>query len=149
MHWLKRVLVVMAFAASTAGHAEPTKPLDVATLDAAEKLWSHASLRNYKFTFQYHEFVSPCGSWEFDVRVSRGVPEHRGDCRKYRTEFSSVPLLFKYLRHALKRVHHLVEAEFDPTLGYPVSAFVAWSATDDDFFSFEVVNFVTTQQPLR
>jgi hypothetical protein len=70
MHWLNSVLVAMAFAASTASHAEPTKPLDVGTLDAAEKQWAHASLQNYEFTFQYQEFVSPCGSWVFDVRIS-------------------------------------------------------------------------------
>ena len=108
MQGLKGVLVAMAIAASTGSQAEPTKPLDVGTLNAAEKLWSHASLQNYQFTFQYHEFVSPCSSWGFDVRISHGVPEHRGDCRKYRTEFSSAPLLFKYLRRALKRHHYLV-----------------------------------------
>jgi hypothetical protein len=80
MRWLKSVLVVVAFAASTASGAEPTKALDVRNLDAAEKLWAHASLQNYQFTFQYHEFVTRCRSWAFDVPVSRGVPEHQSDC---------------------------------------------------------------------
>jgi hypothetical protein len=149
MRRVTRVLVAMALLACTASHAEPTKPLDASALDAAGKLWAHASLQNYAFRFQYEEFVSPCHSWAFDVRVSHGVPEHRSDCRQYRTEFSSVPLLFKYLRHALKKDHYLVEAEFDPALGYPVRAYVAWSQMDDDFFSFEVVNFASTQKPLR
>lgn len=148
MHSLKSALVSLAFVASTASHANTTGPLNVGTLDAAEKLWTHASLQNYSFTFQYHEFVSPCQSWAFDVRVSHGVPEHRGDCRKYRAEFSSVPSLFKYLHRALKKDHYRVEAEFDSTLGYPVRAFVAWSQMADDFFSFEVVNFVhVSSQP--
>lgn len=101
MHWLTRVLVVMAVVASAASHAESTKPLDANALDAAEKLWVHAPLQSYAFRFQYVEFASPCGSWAFDVRVSHRVPEHRSDCRPYRTEFSTVPLLFTYLRHAL------------------------------------------------
>ena len=149
MHSWKSVLIVAALVASTASHADTAKPLDVCTLNAAEKLWADASLQNYSFTFQYHEFVSPCGSWAFDVRISHGVPEHRSDCRKYRAEFSSVPSLFKYLHRALNKDHYRVEAEFDPTLGYPVRAFVAWSEMADDSFSFEVVNFVSTQQPRR
>ena len=145
MHWLKSVLVAVALAGSTVSPAEPTKPLDAGTLDAAEKLWARASLQNYKFTFRYDEFVSPRGCFQkFDVRVSDGVPEYRGDCRKYRTEFSSVPLLFKYLRRALKRDHYLVEAQFDPTFGYPVSASLGSSEMADDYFNFEVVNFKTT-----
>jgi hypothetical protein len=142
MRCLKNLLVVIAVAASTASNAEPTKALDIRNLDAAEKLWAHVSLQNYQFTFKYIEFVSPCHSWAFDVRVSHGVPEHQSDCRRYRTDFSSVPLLFKYLRHALRGEHYLVEADFDPTLGYPVRAFVAWSQATDDFFSFEIINFV-------
>lgn len=93
MHWPTRVLVVAALLASAAGHAEPIKPLDVSALDAAEKLWAHELLQNYTFRFQYEEFASPCHLWAFDVRLSRGVPERRNDCRQYRTEFSSVPLL--------------------------------------------------------
>jgi hypothetical protein len=139
----------MAFVVCAASHANAAEPLDVATLDAAEKLWTHASLQNYNFTFQYDEFISPCESWAFDVRISHGVPEHRSDCRQYRTEFSSVPALFKYLRRALKRDHYLIEAEFDPTLGYPIKAFVAWSQAADNFFSFKVVNFVSTHQRPR
>lgn len=147
MHWPTRVLVFVALLASAASHAEPTKPLDASALDGAEKLWAHESLQNYTFRFQYEEFASPCHLWAFDVRVSHGVSERRNDCRQYRTEFSSVPLLFKYLRNALKEDHYVVEADFDPTLGYPVKVFVAWSKAADDFFSFKVINFASAQAP--
>lgn len=104
MRCLKLFLVGIVFAASNASNAESTKALDIHNLEAAERLWTRASLQNYQFTF-------------------------------------------KYLRHALRSKHYLVEADFDPALGYPVRAFVAWSRAADDFFSFDIINFVGTQQP--
>jgi hypothetical protein len=66
--------------------------------------------RDYRFTFQYHEFVSRCEAWALDVRIVHGVPERRGDCPKYRAEFDSVPLLFKYPHRALKKHPYRIEA---------------------------------------
>ena len=126
--------------ASSVCRADPTQ-LDVSKLEAAEQRWAQASLQNYRFTFQYHEFVSPCELFAFDVVVSRGVPDRRADCSKYRATFASVPSLFKYLHRALKRHPYQIEAEFDSTLGYPLSASIAWSDMADDFFAFEVVHF--------
>jgi len=45
---------------------------------------------------------------------------------------------------ALKRDHYLVEAEFDPTFGYPVSASLGSSEMADDYFILEVANFKNT-----
>jgi len=138
MYRVKTVLIALAIAASSAAHPQE---LDIPTLETAEKRWAQASLHNYEYTFRYGQFISPCHSVTYRVRVSHGVSERWDDCRKYWAEFSSVPLLFKYLRRALKGEHHSVEAEFDSTTGYPVSAYIDWSGLTDDFFSFEVVDF--------
>lgn len=137
---LNGFVVALALVTSSMCRADPT-PLDVSTLAAAERRWAHASLQNYRFTFRYHEFVSPCESWGWEVRVVHGVPERGGNCPQYRPQFASVPLLFKYLHRALKKRPYQIEAEFDSTLGYPRSASIAWSDMADDFFAFEVGHF--------
>jgi hypothetical protein len=137
----KGLIIAVVLVASSAPRAGTAAPLDVGTLQAAERRWAQATLQDYRFTFQYHEFVSPCGSWELGMRVVHGVPARGADCPKYRAEFGSVPLLFQYLRRALNKHPYEIEAEFDSILGYPKSASIAWSDTEDDFFSFEVVHF--------
>jgi len=136
----KTVLMAMAIAASSTTRSGATE-LDITTLDAAEQRWAQASLHDYEFTFKYSEFISPCSSFTYRVRVSHGVSKGWRGCRNYWAEFSSVPLLFKFLRRALTGEHHSIEAEFDLTTGYPVSAYIDWSGLTDDFFSFQVVNF--------
>ena len=140
MNRAKTVLIAMVIGASRITSSQATE-LDVPTLEAAEKRWAHASLQDYEFTFKYSEFISPCRSFTYRVRVSHGVPKRWYGCRQYWAEFSTVPLLFKFLRRALTGEHHSIEAEFDSTTGCPVSAYIDWSGLTDDFFSFEVANF--------
>ena len=52
-----------------------------------------------------------------------------------------------YCLERSKKTISLVEAEFDPAWDHPVRAFISWSQMDSDFFSFEVGNFASTQQP--
>ena len=141
MHPRSPTLAFVLVAAAFGARAEAPSELNAATLEAAVTQWSRSDVQNYQFTFRYAEFVSPCGSWSFRVRVVGGVPEHQRGCTEYRARFSTVPLLFEYLRHSMVEKHYSVKAEFDSKLGYPRKGFVAWSQAADDFFSFEVTDF--------
>ena len=132
-------LIAMAIAASSTANSQAAE-LDVTTLEAAEKRWAQASLQNYEFTFKYGEFINACSSSTYHVRVSHGVSTRWNGCRKYWAEFSSVPLLFKFLRRALTGEHQSIEAEFDSTTGHPVSVYIDYGLTDN-FFEFEVIDF--------
>ena len=146
MHVRSPTLAFVLVAAAFGARAEAPTELNSTTLEAAAVQWSHSAVQNYQFTFRYVEFASPCVTWAFRVRVVHGMPEHRRDCREYRVRFSTVPLLFEYLRRSMTEKHYSVRAEFDPKFGYPAKGFVAWSQAADDFFSFEVTDFRTAEK---
>jgi hypothetical protein len=142
-----RVLAIAGLVGSIAAFAKPTSSLDESRLESAERIWTQQSLHSYEFQFRFKSFMTTCSSWAFSVSVLDEIPKPLSDCRDLRAQFSTVPLLFSYLRGALAKKHYLVEADFDPRFGYPTHAFVAWTEAADDFFSFDVQAFKFNAAP--
>jgi Family of unknown function (DUF6174) len=113
-------------------------------LAAAEATWKRAPLRSYEYTLHYGAFVvnAGCESRTIWTRVVNGAVMRAVGCQSLRSDYSSVPLLFQFLRDTLAKHPDKVEVTFDETLGYPVRVFVDPDANiADDEFHFEVTDF--------
>jgi uncharacterized protein DUF6174 len=63
-------------------------------------------------------------------------------CQTLRSSYSSVPMIFQFLRETLATHPDRIEVTFDETIGYPVRVFVdPRSDIKDDEFHFEVTEF--------
>jgi len=63
-------------------------------------------------------------------------------CQALRSSYSSVPMIFQFLKETLATHPDKIEVTFDEKTGYPVSVFVdPRSDITDDEFHFEVTDF--------
>jgi hypothetical protein len=140
----RRLLVVVALlvGAVEGAHAQVNGIAD--QLAAAEAIWKRAPLRSYEYTLHYSAFVvdTECESRTLRTRVVNGVVMRTVGCRALRSSYSSVPMIFQFLKETLATHPDKIEVTFDEKTGYPVSVFVdPRSDITDDEFHFEVTDF--------
>ena len=136
--------VIVALLTGAAQLAHPQRVATVEQLTVAEAIWKRAPLRSYEYTFHYGAFViyTECKSQTLWTRVINGVVMRTTGCPALRSSYSSVPMLFQFLRETLATQPDRIEVTFDETIGYPVSVFVDPKAdVTDDEFHFEVTDF--------
>ena len=113
-------------------------------LAAAEAIWKRAPLRSYEYTLHYGAIVvnADCKSLTLRTRVVNGVVMRTVGCQALRSSYSSVPMMFQFLKETLATHPDKIEVTFDETMGYPVRVFVdpKSDVTDDEFY-FEVTDF--------
>jgi Family of unknown function (DUF6174) len=113
-------------------------------LAAAEAIWKRAPLRSYEYTLHYGAVVvyTECESLTLRTRVVNGVVMRTAGCRTLRSTYSSVPMIFQFLKETLATHPDKIEVTFDKTMGFPVSVFVdPRSDMTGDEFHFEVTDF--------
>ncbi len=141
--WLLAVIALLGGAAHLA-LGQSAGILD--QIAAAEAVWKRAPLRSYEYTFHYGASVvyPDCESQTIRTRVINGVVMRTAGCQTLRSSYSSVPMLFQFLRDTLATHPDRVEVTFDERIGYPISVFVdpKTNITHDEFH-FEVTDFKT------
>jgi hypothetical protein len=113
-------------------------------LAAAEAVWKRAPLRSYEYTLHFGAFVvdPECDSLTLRTRVVNGVVMRTAGCQALRSSYSSVPMIFQFLKETLATHPDKIEVTFDKIIGYPVRVFVdPRSDITDDEFHFEVTGF--------
>jgi hypothetical protein len=136
------VVVALLVGATELAHAQVIGFAD--QLAAAEAIWKRAPLRSYEYTLHYGAFVvdTECESLTLRTRVINGVVMRTAGCQTLRSSYSSVPMIFQFLRETLATHPDKIEVTFDETMGYPISVFVdPKSDITDDEFHFEVTDF--------
>jgi Family of unknown function (DUF6174) len=135
-------VIALLTGATTLAHAQGVCFAD--QLAAAEAMWKRAPLRSYEYTLHYGAFVvdTECESLTLRTRVVNGLVMRTAGCQTLRSSYSSVPMIFQFLKETLATHPDKIEVTFDETMGYPVSVFVdPKSDITDDEFHFEVTDF--------
>jgi hypothetical protein len=139
--WLLTVVVLLGTAAYSALGQSVATAEQVA---AAEAIWKRAPLRSYEYTLHYGAFVvdPECESLTLSTRVVNGVVMRTVGCQTLRSSYSSVPMIFQFLKQTLATHPDKIEVTFDETMGYAVRVFVdpRSDITDDEFY-FELTDF--------
>jgi Family of unknown function (DUF6174) len=136
------VVIALLVGVTTLAHAQGVGFAD--QLTAAEAIWKRAPLRSYEYTLHYGAVVvyTECESLTLRTRVINGVVMRTAGCRTLRSSYSSVPMIFQFLKETLATHPDKIEVTFDATVGYPVRVFVdPRSDITGDEFHFEVTDF--------
>jgi hypothetical protein len=142
---VSRVFALLAIVVLSPAYAQSATTLDLVGLEAAEKHWNEVAPLSYTFTFRYGEFISKCNPLTFHGRVVDGVPKRSVRCPDQDANFSTVPLIFAYLRNALRKPAHSIQVTFDGRYGFPARAFISWSGLTDDFSTLEIPEFAARE----
>ncbi len=142
-----RVLVLVGLAAALSGCGLTTAPTEENRLSAAQRRWTTAAIRDYRYELRSICECLQGGRW-IEVTVVAGVVRS-GTYLDTRTPVEpaflqalpTVPKLFDRIQHAIKQSAVLLEVEYDSVDGHPVSINVDITrAIADEEFSLQSRN---------